>query len=131
MIQANELRIGNILKPINSRYNEQFIVVENIALDEVNYNFKPYSLDALQPIPITPEILEKCGFKQVVVFEGINTNVYELNKFEIGRDGLDFVNMEMTIIIDKSLTLKVKYLHELQNIYYWYTNKQELKITLP
>lgn len=109
MIQANALMIGNWVD-----IDGNFTRVNHIMGDE----------DYFEPIPLRPEILVKCGFEENIVFEGINTGVYKLCKFEVGLDGSDFVNREMTVIIEESLALKMKYLHQLQNLYFALTDEE-------
>lgn len=62
MIAANELRIGNYI----------FYKGEIINIGHIQKNFHGvlingvgvYGWDKFEPIPLTPEILEKCGFKR-------------------------------------------------------------------
>jgi len=53
MIQANELRIGNYV----SMFGEQILIVDISLLMGIENGVE------FIPIPLTPEILEKCGFE--------------------------------------------------------------------
>lgn len=135
MIQANELRIGNwvkqhdvtvytsnILKPeligqriIEPKFN--YCQIEYWHLEEMspgNFSYYEYL-----PIPLTPEILEKCGFK----FDkeppystdqyGINST-YDESPFHCYWDG-------------SKLTYQgwhISYLHSLQNLYFALTGTE-------
>lgn len=61
MIKANELRIGNFARVANLTGT-----VTDILGDPAIYmSFSPdyeYIEEVMHPIPLTPEILEKCGF---------------------------------------------------------------------
>ncbi len=100
MISANELRVGNIVKKDEVEYVADFITIQ------MAHNYSPISL--------TPEILEKCGFVQVR--NGIGLRVF---------GGYVFVSMlfnlfPLVLDIDNSrMPLNnIKYLHQLQNLYF-------------
>jgi hypothetical protein len=129
MIQANELRIGDIVlraKLLQKAYTlpneweyDQITVSHN---DITACVLKP---ESFKPIPLTPEILEKCGFVYDDVFE--KWFIY-LNKHELDIDRLTFRKYEGFICfdgIDKRTILKqVKYLHQLQNLYFALTGEE-------
>lgn len=104
MIQANELRIGNWIL-----LNNEPIEVYGTLLD---YCSKQTDIRELYPIPLTPEILEKCDFS--------DTNFF----FSIHDGGVSVEDKPG----DNAFFLPVKYLHQLQNLYYALTFK-ELEIT--
>jgi hypothetical protein len=110
MIVSSELRIGNwvyegIKEPLQiSLGNDDLWHTQNF-----------------DPIPLTPEILAKCGFKN-----GNNEvancdlwNKYWLGDFELDNNGNDF-DYETT---------SIKYVHQLQNLYFAIVQK-ELDVTL-
>ena len=78
-------------------------------------------IDAFQPIPLTEEILLKCGF----IIDSINN--FEKYPFTIQKsnhyvtDFLFYKNGDSGVVI--------KYLHQLQNLYFALTGK-ELEINL-
>ena len=117
-----ELRIGNYLM---SKGGESPAKVVAIADKYVSFNTflgqmnVPY--EDVEAIPLTGEMLEKCGFENVA-------NLFELNKMAIYMPGGNYKNGRLYynswFIIEPPL-----YLHQLQNIYYALTG-EELEINL-
>jgi hypothetical protein len=129
MIQANELRIGNwvidhggnnnIVQGIHGSGSVRFIDGEVCAVDKLN------------GIPLTPEILEKCGFEEnenQTLYLGIDD--YGLNWLEIIKSPDGFYPViyqwaEMSNETPQSVHLnRVEYLHQLQNLYYALTGQE-------
>jgi hypothetical protein len=113
-MDARELRIGNWV------LDEQG---QSIQICVKHFNW----VNDLTPIPITPEILEKAGFKKSIELVG-GFLYYEDNS----KEDFDIA------LIDGIATLQVescnygkpfKYLHQLQNIFYSLTG-EELQINL-
>lgn len=100
MIKSNELRIGNWVYGAPDSYEQ----CHNIM----------YDWESATPIQLTPEILEKCGFK---------------NDFKVGRHADDFVNDVYSVMYKHAIVTKVKHLHQLQNLYYALTG-EELTVEL-
>lgn len=127
MIPTKELRLGNL---VNSRTNEFAKVVQighTLNPDYVGARTidKGYYVTFCNPIPLSEEILLKCGFekyagwfilKSIYTHLDININLL-INKLTIGR------NEDYEIDRFKS------HLHELQNLYFALTG-EELKIDL-
>lgn len=115
MIQANELRIGNLIL-----FYKDVIEINYINKTHIGYgkgNFAPISFNNFEPIPLTEEWLLKFGFEVSEIFK----NSYILNSVEIYiQDGLywyDFGNDRV----------EVKTIHQLQNLYFA-LNDEELTI---
>jgi len=105
MIVANELRIGNWVE-IDQYGNTRNIIRINSGsdIDQV-VKLRP------SPIPLTPEILEKCGFDK----EGDTYKIVTKNLdycFKISFTGSGYFSQNA---IAKQPTL---YLHQLQNLYW-------------
>ena len=130
MVQANELRIGNWVK---DNANDYFIIrsVSTDRLHPINVTDKiGYAIDCLlsdlSPIPLTPEILEKCGFK----LNSISEN-WEIDLKLQGIIGLHSEDFSLWIG-DKSDSLgftgglksRCFFLHQLQNLYYSLTGTE-------
>lgn len=98
MIDIKELRIGNaVLDPIGMEKEVSLQV-----LQKIERGFK------YTPIPLTPEILEKCGFEKCSCGgwkHGIHISKYDNGKLYY-----------KTVII--------KYLHQLQNLYFALTGEE-------
>ena len=100
MINKRELRIGNLVKVINT-----IIEVTEIKSGGINpiWEDYQYSYTALQPIPLTEEILEKTNLRA-----DIKKDYYEYGNFflERARNSWYCEHIEVTS------------LHQLQNIYF-------------
>ena len=112
MLQANELRIGNYLQ-----WNGKPFKVNTIFTSHVCSETQP--LQGYEPIPLTPEILEKCGFEY-------DTVTYYIGNFMLLEGNNDY---RVAINSISKQFCDVKYLHELQNCYFMY-KKEELEINL-
>lgn len=80
------------------------------------------TIDEIESIPITDELLEKCGFEQCgYIFKTLFIEMYEVtNGWHLHIDNERF---------ETALSTTIKYLHQLQNAYYLLTGK-ELEIKL-
>lgn len=110
MIKATELRIGN------------WVDSSNGVLYQINKShFENTDFRITKPIPLTPEILEKCGFLK---------NGYNYKE----SDGIIdfFIDKDTSITyyeVGNIVFCNIYYLHELQNLYRWLTG-EELKVNL-
>lgn len=133
MIQASELRIGNwIEEKVLGKIRVHEIMHASVWVlaitltkerktEETRYKI---SINDIEPIPLTPKILKKCGFVK-------HGERHMAIKHVIG---FHIADMQCQIFDGEcfsSLTYieSVKYLHQLQNLYFALTNK-ELNITL-
>lgn len=121
MIQVNELRIGNWAK-----WGDTFYRIEEV----INGNY-----DYLHPIPLTPDILEKCGFvakennwfcKQYFTDckEATEMMVIGIN-LKSGRCYIADVDEFSPAMI----AYRIQYLHQLQNLFFALTG-EELEVNL-
>lgn len=131
MIKANELRIGNyIYNPVQKiNFKVDIVTIQNIINDNRNFTTKRESL-YYRPIPLTEELLLKCGFNK----EG---KEYRRGSFFFFYQSVEengsFTNIEFgkyrgTVRFILSFT--VFSLHDLQNTYFYNSNKKELEINL-
>lgn len=125
MINANELRIGNWVKCGGfKRLYGEFRVAE-IYPDQITIEQKPndgYTVEEVDPITLTPEILEKCGFeKEGDTYKILNDNIDYC--FRISFTGSGYFSSNV------AANQPMKYLHTLQNLYYCLTG-EELTINL-
>jgi len=114
MINANELRIGNWVKHLGLDVR---IEAHGIAMFEDG----DFSCD---PIPLTPEILEKSGFKKTNVFDYVKKPILLHDMTDTS-----FSHFETYWGKQEFFLNTVEYLHQLQNLYFALTGN-ELKITL-
>lgn len=142
MIQANELRIGNWVQDPDRAIldeNEGYRQVHGLTLENsiVHHVAKESSsggigfsgnlLSTINPIPLTPEILEQCGFRND---HGEGSKWWMRpdlkHSFGLGDYNEDFSELTFS---KHPLNTKIKYLHQLQNLYFALVGK-ELEITL-
>lgn len=121
MIQPNELRIGNYVKhvPLNTGI---FVKIDS---EEISYceSYPEEFNDNFKPIELTEEILLKCGFEKL-------EHLYKLHLL----NSLNLIynsehNGWYLDIYHNTSKIELRYLHELQNLYFALTGK-ELEINL-
>jgi hypothetical protein len=140
MINEREIRIGNNLHDFNGKLVQVFsIKINNIRciykrIDTNTSHVSLYHNEELHRIPLTPEILEKCGFKKWGRDDMPRTLSYELGSMQIfpsntfcDFDGYGFLHYKLPNPIDgkdESARFKFKHLHQLQNLYYALTGNE-------
>lgn len=132
MIQAKELRVGN---KIYSADKDNILTVEEIRYTTVRVSYirldtkQPHvsisHFEDFNPIPLTPEILEQCGFEKAVENAG-RLVCWKKSKLTIAKwiEG-KWQCWLGTVDIRKS----PQSLHQLQNLYFALTG-EELQINL-
>lgn len=122
MMQPNELRIGNWVVR-KDRQSGKFICYEQVNYLKKSIKYGELPSSYCVGIPLTPEILEKCGF----VTDG---DSWVKNKIELMFITTDeHYEMEFTCPSMDWKIVPIKYLHQLQNLCFALTGK-ELTITL-
>lgn len=141
MIKASELRINNLLA-LKVNYTMELCAVTGISGNSLSLKsirdgqlFEDISLNLPQPIPLTPELLEKCGFEKAE-FDAPGDNWYEII---IVRHRLQLcleTKYNMAHIVEESGNsvlfrhfIGFEYLHQLQNLYFALTG-EELEVKL-
>ena len=143
MIKPEELRIGNLVTLSEKGCNDiiidfgselpksyfedkiKYLGVRSIS-DEVElcgygFDLDCYNYSDLVPIPLTEEILLKCGFEKYNKLSGHDG--YLFNGYFIHKDG------SFTVLGSSLVLCKIKHLHHLQNLYFALTG-QEITIKL-
>jgi len=145
MLHAKDLRYGN--KVLNQRgevitvqqihsstvvYDTQLNVSRQTSKVSNGYNYsytmqvvdvtKEADLQEIEPITLTPKVLEKCGFRNFVRDEWIVTYGNIHTDFELTADGLRLRHSTPTRV-------PIRYVHQLQNFFYAIAG-QELEIDL-
>lgn len=140
MIQANELRIGNLFSHTNE--NGTFnIVVKEILESGINTHFNNgtwfIELDNINPIPLTEEILLKAGFEKEYeddrygrVFLIPNTKCI-IRIVNYGNPQSEDFGYSLEISDDKDWCSikRIYHMHDLQNTIFALTG-EEIKIEL-
>ncbi|HEV9036714.1 MAG TPA: hypothetical protein VGQ51_08840 [Puia sp.] len=145
MLHAKDLRFGN--KVLNRR--GEVITVQQIHSNSIVYDtaisvsrrhlskvsgydatytaevlevVKEAGLREIEPIVLTPKVLEKCGFRNFIREEWIVTYGNKHTDFEFTEDGLRLKHPSPSRV-------GIKYLHQLQNFFYAIAG-EELQIEL-
>jgi len=128
MIYANELRIGNWIKDRGGKqwqidsWESQNKVASKMPYSGELFGMSIYGhplteeVDYLQPIPLTPEILEKCGF------EKDNDGIYSKLGFMFWLD--DIGVMQLALNYSPICNAPCKYVHQLQNLIHALTGEE-------
>jgi hypothetical protein len=123
MINANELRIGNWI------FNEMIGKNKQVDGDLL------YAIDGLKNgveqeyyyIPLTPEILEKAGYKKNKTTGNYlnelsnDDGIFDAMLIEEDKDWFTFVVNANSY---DNYTVEIKYLHQLQNLYFALTGEE-------
>lgn len=121
---------GNYIKYIYSE-NEYSEVVgfdsENIYLNHITHDFVMF--EDCEPIPITEEWLLNFGFRNINTYNDYHVYVSPDNDYHLQIDVR--INNGEYIILDNSVKdlsdfalIPIKYVHQLQNLYFALTGKQ-------
>jgi hypothetical protein len=134
MIQANELRLGNYVmrKTVIDALDNgnvylpcDILMLKDCFLLQENWAFKP--------IPLAPEIIEKCGFKDSYPGHTPTDGAVMNKRFENARMILEINEDRESGVWRFSnwfpTKVPVKYLHQFQNIVFLLTG-EELEINL-
>lgn len=120
-MESRELRIGNWVYNETTRENMEvypMMIPQLNRLDGTSHNIKP--------IPITEEILLKCGF---VIGMRLQNFVKGKYCFVDKKDGIVYGEFSEEGIFYFNSKTKMYYIHQLQNLYFALTG-QELEIKL-
>lgn len=126
MIDARELRIGNLVNGITLGKKIP-VVVEGIHKNGINPHVDSlgeldvdWYFDRIEPIPLSPEILEKCGFEENN-FHSDHWYHVELGPHIIEYDDGTYI---LEAVSGASVSNCFKYLHQLQNLYFALTGQE-------
>jgi len=114
MIQANELRIGNWYNQFGNFHQVTPTVIESLSI-------APETQLWFRPIPLTPDILEKCGFEKNPIVGQSKKYWYKLGElsYNESHEGWWF----------RGPFIDIQFLHQLQNLYFALTGT-ELTVNL-
>jgi len=119
MINANELRMGSLIEKDNVMYKFLSLEQNHASTSEYRWYWVEtldgklghYYYSHFNPIPLTPEILEKCGFAFKPTGEEVYEQIWSIDGFEIWEHDSGFCH-------DFHYGGDVKHLHQLQNLYF-------------
>lgn len=114
-MESRELRIGNKV------YHPAKNIVFTISREDFSFKNGLANIEDFRAIPLTEEILlKKCGFEFDSVYISYNNGYFTL----IYNEG------HISLVVEGQwLTLEIKYLHQLQNLYFALTG-EELTVNL-
>ena len=113
MIQANECRINNWVRYDNREFQIHAIAEEFPCLNTDEFGIGVVSWKSLEPIPLSPEILENCGFeKDRYGFNHRDEHLSFYYKHGIANGTYEPAWKETLI------GTPIKYIHQLQNLYF-------------
>jgi hypothetical protein len=123
MMEARELRIGNLVYFPNNEIVEIYGVSKDIVIKNNGCDFFPISVIDVKPIPLTEQWLLKFGFE---------VNEFHKNykiKVDYYHHSIKFYENEWVYSNDVSdaschTIASVNYVHQLQNIYFALTNEE-------
>jgi hypothetical protein len=125
MIASNELRIGNYILDQKERIRRVWTIKQSSVM------VSDYDIDErdIFPIPLTPLILEKCGF----VLEEFKGDSYGKEVGDVYRNGIAIINKEGVFHLwvyiegDEFYSFEwtvVHHLHQLQNLCFALTGEE-------
>ena len=119
-MEANELRIGNLVGSYNKGEEDRVLTInaQNILV-EAKANKQGYT--RYRPIPLTEEWLLKFGFMKSKVssqFDKEKLTIQIANELEYHKKGRVYFNS--WAILEES----IKYVHQLQNLYFALTGEE-------
>ena len=124
-MKAQELRIGNLVNvpnkeqsPFRIDYFDENKVYQNQGFYNTEFGLVPYhpltwDISDCAPIPLTPEILEKCGFVS-----------HAINYYHLGEFYISYANIGLFEYRHRDTYVIFKHLHQLQNLYYALTGEE-------
>jgi hypothetical protein len=129
MIKSNELRIGNYVDYERTTHVVTRLLAHHVSHDwykSIGEDAYDTSYDSINPIPLTPELLEKCGFVEKDGSDNVHS-IFSLNDFHLDFDWRRrqyYSPMEENNGEWVTYGSSIKYLHQLQNLYFALTNKE-------
>jgi len=123
MIHPNELRLLNWVK-----YDNRYFQIHSIAyvfptLNTDEFGIGVVDYNNIQPVELTPDILEAAGCVYIDEIGAYYINGHSLFEF------IDGIKFNIFSANDSDCYIRIKYLHQLQNLY-WCLCGQELQIDL-
>jgi hypothetical protein len=124
MIQANDLRIGNLFYLNDDDLIENQNVYEGIAIHKItgeDVNMADFSNDDFnmfyKPIPITEEWILRFGAAPFFM-NGLQTH------FRIGLHMIRFDGDDFYLELGKGMNIELTHIHQLQNLYFALTQTE-------
>lgn len=120
MIRSNELRQGNWIRYTGHPVRVTEILKNNQVKTENHING---TLDVYDGIDLTPEILELLGFKWDINLHEYKNDLWPMFYLSAADD---YSVIWITSGDSDQALISIKYVHQLQNIFYFTKNQTEL-----
>lgn len=126
-MEAKELRIGNIVQDIQYKSPMRIVQFYGTTMFELDSPYMDYTdyrcdadLDKYEPVLITEDWLIKLGAKNT------GTEIYLDIDSEYGNTLINYFDRKMFLIDcdGGSIGIEIKYVHQLQNLYFALTGKE-------
>jgi hypothetical protein len=144
-VQKKDLRIGNKVMYLNTVFTVTQLFKGEAYLEHIDGGYGSHKYTSIEPVDLSEDVLLKCGFKYGVVngvssFEEDNRddeNTYYWDLKIMQSDSVDYFTFSLVkwgqqeyfTFSFQLLRVRIKYVHELQNLIYALT-KKELEIQL-
>lgn len=116
MIKANELRRGNWIL-----FDKEPDIVTDISENMIGgRSFYRFYLDRIDPIPLTPEILEACGFES----DGEGFLSGDFGQPMYFRMKVFIIYGKIKWLINRTSAVEITSLHQFQNLYFALTGTE-------
>lgn len=132
MIAINELRIGNLVMCAENQSafisnDDRIVKIVGLSGHVAHWNKNDRlssgtKYEFLEGIPLSPEILKKCGFY-------FDSQMWHINHDFLGLLSFEFAGDTITVWVSRKDFGHCQYLHQLQNLYFSLTST-ELTINL-
>lgn len=124
-LTANELRLGNLVFNKMREINQVCFKITNTS-ENSGMKINGISERFIQPIPLTEDWLLKFGFNKKINTRFCNAEMFQIcNKYIIAKPwGKNLMMFNNTL--SRGYLLDVKYVHQLQNLYFALTGKELL-----
>lgn len=127
MIKYNEVRFGNLV-------NQDGQITSINAGHFLSVDLGAKELKGIDPIPLSPEWLERCGFERVKEEDSNHYLSYSILKLDgvitKQEDGWYQMITDVDGYYEQNVGVKLEYVHQLQNRYQSFTG-EELQIKMP
>lgn len=130
---------GDIVKIMAVCFNYNLNIIQNYDVMFPNGNIYKYEAESLKEIPLTPEILEKNGWKKEVMSRGVKNSHWVYTKPDIEEYGYFPIYIEKGIgdefdvypFTDNNVCTQIayiKYVHQLQHILFGLGINHEMEV---